>query len=193
MIRQRQGFSLVEATVAVALLALSCLTVTAVIQGSLSAEAGVAARRGAAEALDAESARLRALPFFLPSAGQGLGPSSLTAEVFPHARSWLDTEDASYVTDTGAFVTRGVVNGIQLTRTARFEKPTAGGLEPLPAGGVEGWAVWDAARPPATVLSVHLEAIGPHGLVTSRDVVVCALRPDSRSASMSRRGHDRGC
>jgi type II secretory pathway pseudopilin PulG len=191
MTQRLRGFSLIEAVVAVAVLALSCLAVTAVLHGSLKAEAGIAARREAVEALDAESARLRALPFFRQSAGPGQGPPSLASEVFPHAQSWLDTDDASYDTDTGAFITRGVVGGLRLTRTARFEKLSASGLEPVPAGDVQGWAVWSDARPPGTVLSVHLEAEWPRGLVTSQDLVVCALRPGSRSACTARGGHAR--
>jgi type II secretory pathway pseudopilin PulG len=191
MTRRLRGFSLIEAVVAVAVLALSCLAVTAVLHGSLNAEAGIAARRGAVEALYAESSRLRALPFFRQSAGPGQGPPSLASEVFPHAQSWLDTDDASYDTAAGAFITRGVAGGLRLTRTARFERPSTGGLEPLPAADVQGWAVWSVARPPATVLSVHLEADGPHGLVISQDLVVCALRPGSRSACTARGGHAR--
>ena len=193
MTRRRQGFSLVEATVAVAVLALGCVAVTAVLQGSLGAEAGLAARRVAGDALDTESARLRALTYFLPSSGPGLGPPSLLSELFPHARPWLDTSDAAYVTDTGAFITQGVAGGLRLMRTARFARLSADRLEPLLPGDVHGWAVWDDVRPPAIVLSVRIQATGPNGLVTSRDLVVYALRPGTRFAFGERGGHDRVC
>jgi len=193
MIDRRQGFSLIEATVAVAVLALGCLAVTSVLHVSLGAEAGLAARQKAVEALDAEGARLRALVFFQQAGGPGLGPLSLLSEVFPHARPSLNTGDAHYVAEEGAFVTVGDTGGLLVTRTARFSRLANGGLEALPASAEQGWAVWDAARPPAAILDVRLEVTGPGGLVTGRELVVCALRPRTCSSGSGEGGRGHGC
>jgi hypothetical protein len=189
----RHGFSLIEATVAVAVLALGCLTVTSVLHTSLGAEAGLAARQRAAEALDAESARLRALVFFRQSAGPDLGPSSVLSEVFPHARPALNTAEAHYVAEAGTFVTVGASGGLQLTRTAHFARLATGGPEALPAGAEGSWAVWDAACPPAAVLDVHLEVTGAGGSVTCRDLFLSALRPRNCCTGTVAGGDRHGC
>ena len=71
-------------------LALGCLAAAGVLQVSLRAEAAGRQRRDAARLLDAEAARLRALPFFRSASGPGGGPPSLLADVFPHARPELN-------------------------------------------------------------------------------------------------------
>ena len=179
---------MLEATVAVAVLALGWLSVASVVHVSLGAEAGLAVRRAASEALDAECARLRALAFFRRSGGPGLGPSSLLTEVFPHARPWLNADEAAYSAEAGEFRTAGEVQGLRLSRTAQFRGAAGSGLEPLPAAAELGWAVWDASRPPAAIVSVRLAVTGPGELVTTRELVVYGVRPVLQGALVASRG-----
>lgn len=191
MTDRRGGFSLLEAVVATALLALGCSAVAGVVHVSLRAEARQAGGRAAVELLAAEGARLEALPYFRPVAGPGLGPASLLAELFPHARPALNSPAATYDAGTGEFTTRDEVATLRVARIARFARQTGDGLEPLPPGIASGWAVWAAAQPPAVVLCVRVE-VGGHGSRTvTRELVFSGLPPAPPGALAGRGGAPR--
>lgn len=182
--RGRGGFSLIEAVVAVGILALGCLAAAGVLQVSLHAEAAGRQRREAARLLDAEAARLRALPFFRLAIFPGGGPPSLLADVFPHARLELNEPPDGFADDSGAavFSSEVQVDGVRLRRTATLVRDVSGDLTPVPAADARGWAVWEDKRPPALALDLRLElAGGPRG-VTERHLVLRALPPASAVA-----------
>jgi hypothetical protein len=188
------GFSLIEATVAVGLLALGCVAITVVLHVSLRAQARDRARCAVTQALDAETARLRALPFFARAGGPGEGPSSLVAEVFPHARPWLNSDGAWFQAADGpggAFVSVAEVGGLRIRRTARFVRETAGGREPLDLVDEHGWAVWDGVRPPAIIIVVRLDVLEATTATGTRELVLSGLRAPFAPVSSLDRG-DRG-
>jgi hypothetical protein len=171
------GFTLVEASVAVALLALCCVAVAGVVHVSLKAEAAERGRRAERVLLDEETARLRALPFFTRQDAPDVPPPSLLAEVFPHARVALNTGTEWFVDDNGeaTFVSEVRVGGRVVRRTARLAWDTADALEPLPAADVWDWAVWDAERPPALAVDLTLELQGERDTEAERRLVIRAL------------------
>jgi prepilin-type N-terminal cleavage/methylation domain-containing protein len=172
-----RGFTLVEASVAVALLALCCVAVAGAVHVSMKAEAAERGRRAERVVLAEEAARLRALPFFTRQDALHEGPPSLLAEVFPHARVALNTGAEWFAGDGGeaAFVSEVTVGGRVVRRTARLSWDTAGVLEPLSASDVRDWAVWEAGRPPALVVDVTLELPGETGTDAARHLVFRAL------------------
>lgn len=194
--RTSSGFSLVEATVAVAVVALGCLAVTGVLQIALRAQSAERSRAHVAQVLDAESARLRALPFFARAAGPGLDPVSLAGDVFPHARPWLNVDGLGFqVTDGpgGAFVSLTEVGGLRLRRTARFVRQAAAGIEPLALAEQDGWAVWDATRPPAVILRVELAVLGSSTGAGTREVLIYGLGPLRQQVSGGTPGASHVC
>jgi prepilin-type N-terminal cleavage/methylation domain-containing protein len=172
-----RGFTLIEAVIAVAIVALGCLAVSGVLHVSLRAEAAETRRQAEREALDEEAARLRALPYFRAEAAPGAGPPSLLAEVFPHARTAFNTGSSVFdaSSDRALFVTFGIVSGLRVRRVAGLCRDVAGALVPLTAADLTDWAVWDAAEPPALVVVVTLEVPGRQGAGAARRLVVHAL------------------
>jgi Tfp pilus assembly protein PilV len=171
------GFTLVEAVIAVAVLTLGCLAVAGVLHVSLRAEAAEVRRQGERAALDEESARLRALPFFRARVAPDAGPPSLLAEVFPHARTALNTGSSVFDGSSGQalFITHGTVSGLSVRRAARLCREDAGGLVPLTAADLADWTVWDAAEPPALAVVLTLEVTGEQSSDAARRLVVCAF------------------
>jgi Tfp pilus assembly protein PilV len=171
------GFTLVEAVISVAILALGCLAVAGVLQVSLRTEAAEVRRQGERAALDEEAARLRALPFFSAQVASGAAPPSLLAEVFPHARTALNTGSSAFDGSSGqaSFITHGTVSGLSVRRVARLCREVAGALVPLTAADLADWAVWDAAGPPALAVALTLEVTGAQGGDAARRLVVYAL------------------
>ncbi len=173
------GFSLLEAVVAVGVLALGCLAAAGALETSLRAEAAGQQRRDAGRLLDAEAARLRALPFFRRASGPGGEPPSLLADVFPHARPDLNEPPEGFADESGAavFVSDVRVEGLLLRRTATLLRDAGDVTTPVPAAEVGGWAVWDHERPPALVVEVRLELVDARMHAPARRLVVRALRP----------------
>lgn len=175
---RRSGFSLIEAAVAVAVLALGCLSAAGALHAVFRAEAAGGQRREAGSLLDAEASRLAALPFHLQASGPGEGPPSLLGEVFPHARVELNRGPEGFSDTSGAavFVSAVTVEGCEIRRTATLVRDDDSSTVPLPAGEVSGWAVWEDVRPPALAVDVLLELRGRPGHAVERRVVLRALR-----------------
>jgi len=173
------GFSLVEVAVAVAVLALGCLASAGVFQVTLHAEAASQQRRESARLLDAEAARLAALPFFRQASGPGEGPPSLLGDVFPHARRELNRPPAVFGDASGAavFVSVAAVEGRCVRRTATLVSDDEAGATPVPESEVQGWAVWDGARPPALAIDISLELVDDRDGTGVRSLRLRAVRP----------------
>jgi hypothetical protein len=173
------GFSLVEAVVAVGVLALGCLAAAGALETSLRAEAVGQQRRDAGRLLDAETARLRALPFFSRTNGPGGEPASLLADVFPHARPDLNEPPQGFAGGSGSavYVSDVRVEGFLLRRTATLLRDADAVTTPVPAVEVGGWAAWESERPPALVVEVRLEIVDARTHAPARRLVVRALRP----------------
>ena len=84
---RRDGFSLIEAVIAVAILGLACVAVSGVLGTTLHAERSLERRRHLEVVLASEGERLAALPYYRRADGEGWPacPASLLGEVFPHA------------------------------------------------------------------------------------------------------------
>jgi hypothetical protein len=163
-VRRGSGFSLIEAVVAVALLAAGCSSLTLALSAVLRAQTAGASRQRAEAALEDEARRLAALPYFAPADASGPA-GSLLAEVFPHASTGLNTGSASYEPEGGPagaarFVSETTVAGLRLRRTARFCGVAGEARTCLRAADLTGWTVASAAAPPAAALEIDLEVVG---------------------------------
>jgi type II secretory pathway pseudopilin PulG len=183
MMPHSRGFSLIEAVVAASILLLTCAAVSVTFTATLRAKRAVDRRSALESAADSECERLTALPFWRRvTSSTPLTPTSLVAEVFPHARSECNTLDASYLSASGpggpgTFVTRTRVNGVSVQRIATFLAGARGEETPLPDHVLRGWAVWDGASvPPATTLCLAIRvSLAEH--VVTRDIELVAVRP----------------
>jgi hypothetical protein len=184
--RRCRGFSLIEAAIAVSLLALACLAVTGVVSTSLRAEAAEQHRREARLVLDEESAGLRALPYFVQASAPGAGPRSLLGEVFPHASAALNTSAAEYrgTPEEAVFTSETTIEGREVLRTARLVRETDAGSASLSDGDLLGWAVWRSTQPPALVVIISLEVRDVGGLSLTRELVVHGLPPSLAVAGL---------
>lgn len=180
------GFSLIEAAVAAAVLALGCLASAGVLQVVLRAESAGLRGLEARQLLDAEAARLRALPFFRRADGPDSAPASLLAEVFPHARRESNRPPAGFGDGSGAavFLSEVRVAGSRVRRTATLVRDVESEPLPLLESEVEGWAVWEDARPPALAVDITLEVVGAARGVSPRHLVLRALRPADADAAV---------
>jgi hypothetical protein len=183
----RNGFSLIEAVVAVAILCLACVTVSGVLSTSLRAERSVERRRHMEAVLAAEGERLTALPYYRRSeeATRPATPACLLAEVFPHALPACNVPEAHYADGSdaalaGTFVSVIVVDDLTVHRVSRFMATSPIGLEPVPVETLSGWAVWSDALPPAGLIEVELQASW-RGLTVERKLVLSALPPSVAS------------
>ena len=173
------GFSLIEAVVAAALLALGCLASAGVLHVALRAEASSRQRRAAEQLLDAEAARLAALPFYRVADGPGGAPVSLLGDVFPHALRELNNGEAAFGDESGTaiFVSEAAAEAYLLRRTARLVRDGTGDPQPVPEAEVAGYAVWRDARPPALAVDVTLEVVRAGRGTVARRLLLRALRP----------------
>ena len=163
--RGKNGFSLIEALIAAAILLLICLSVSGTVLATMRAEAVLDRRALLEQLVEAERVRLAALPYVRRVAAPTSGTEwlasekSLVGEVFPHGRPQHNTADASLGEDEEGplFVTRYGRDGVAIERTARFIRRDPSGWACLSAAELSQWAVWESP-PPATSLQVTLVA-----------------------------------
>ena len=180
---RRQGFSLIEAVIAVAILGLACVAVSGVLNATLRAERSLERRRHLEAVLAAECERLMALPYYrrADSAATPVDPASLLGEVFPHASPACDTPTAFYADGSGAapagsFVSDVLADDLTVHRVSTFVAVSPSGLEPVPLETLSAWAVWSDAVPPAGLVEVELQATW-RGLIVERCLVLSAVPP----------------
>jgi hypothetical protein len=164
------GFSLLEAVVAAALLLITVTGVTMCVAGVSGAGARLEERMDRDRALRRVSERLSVLPFCAGSPAQagaatGDPAGDLVTAVFPHSRPAQNTSAAFYVAtggdDTapaGSFVTLLTEDGVVVTCVARFA--TGPGEPALGPGDLDGWDVATGGLPPASSLAVTLTVEG---------------------------------
>ena len=177
---------LVEAVVAAALLLATCVAISSVLSGALKADRSADHRDRLEQVLTSECQRLAALPYFASNAGAGrppgaAAPDSLVAEVFPWARTALNTDDAYFVdasadAEAGTFVTTFEADGVSVQRRAAFVADERDESRRVGAAVLAGWDCTTATRPPATSLAIRIVAIAG-GRSASRVLVLTALRP----------------
>jgi hypothetical protein len=180
---RREGFSLIEAVVAVAILGLSCVAVSGVLGATLHAERSVEQRRHLEVVLAAEGERLEALPYYRRAAGARppASPASLLGEVFPHASPACNTPDAFYADGSGAaapgsFVSEVLADDLSVRRVSRFVTVLPAGLQSVPVESLSAWAVWSDAIPPTGLVEVELQTSW-EGLTVERRLVFSAVPP----------------
>lgn len=180
--RSRRGFSLIEALVAVAVLLATCLAVSTSLTVALRADQQVERRAELEEILGSESARLASLPFRrttaapVTSVAWSPDPRSLLGEVFPHALAEDSSGGAYHVKGSvGVFVTRRVLEGVEIVSEARFVRRGDAGWMPVPATSMQGWSVWGTQPPPAATVDLRLTTT--QGSATaSAQMILGALR-----------------
>jgi type II secretory pathway pseudopilin PulG len=180
---RRGGFSLIEATVAVSLLAVTCVAVSGVLNTALHAERSLERRRHLEAVLAAEAERLAALPYYLEAQGSGwpAAPSSLVGDVFPHASTSLNVPEARFgdgsdATPAGTFASEVRADGLTVKRLSRFVTITPAGVAPVALHALTSWAVWSTALPPSGLVEVDLQTTW-QGLVVERHLVLGASEP----------------
>jgi hypothetical protein len=200
---RRGGFSLIEAVVAVAILAVTCVAVSPVIGATLRVEGTLERRRHLEAVLAAESERLTALPYYRRASGseRPASPVSLLGEVFPHAAPACNAPDAYFVSgsaeaEPGSFVSHVSAGDLTVRRVARFVTASSAGLQPVPASDLSAWAVWSEILPPTGVLEVDLR-VTERGLSVARRLVLSVAPPAlaadaASSASVGEEGDDEG-
>jgi type II secretory pathway pseudopilin PulG len=167
VMRRRSGFSLIETVIAAAVLLLTCVAVGGTLGAVLRAESAVRERSALEQVLAAESARLSALPFFVPVAPpEGAAPgdvpsASLLAVVFPHAHPESNSPAAFYCDGPGpgapgSFVTLVDADGCALRREARFVVGAGSEWHVVQPAALQGWAVWAGRQVPATTVEIAL-------------------------------------
>ena len=194
---RREGFSLIEAVVAVAILGLACVAVSGVLSASLTAERSVERRRHLEAVLAAEGERLAALPYYLQADGAEwpASPASLLGEAFPHAVLTCNLPEAYYSDGSGAaaagtFVSDILADDLTVQRVSRFVVVSPAGLEPVSLGALSDWAVWSDALPPAGLIEIDLQASW-RGLVVERRLVFSAVPPSVAPAVAALEGRHR--
>jgi type II secretory pathway pseudopilin PulG len=177
------GFSLIEAVIAVAILGLACVAVSGVLSATLHAERSLERRRHLEAVLAAEGERLAALPYYCRAEGvaRPASPASLMGEVFPHASPACNAPEAYYadgsgVATTGTFISDIPVDDLTVHRVSRFVTVSPAGLEPVAPEALSAWAVWSDAVPPAGLIEVELQASW-RGIVVERCLVLSAVPP----------------
>jgi hypothetical protein len=180
---RRDGFSLIEAVIAVAILGLACVAVSGVLGTTLHAERFLERRRHLEAVLAAEGERLAALPYYrrAHAAQPPASPASLLGEVFPHTSPACNAPEAFYADGSGAatagtFVSDIHADDLTMHRVSRFVAASPAGLEPVAIDALSGWAVWSEAVPPAGLIEIELQASW-RGLVVERRLVLSAVPP----------------
>lgn len=180
---RRDGFSLIETAIAVAILGLTCVAVSTVLSATLRAERSLERRRHLEAVLAAEGERLAALPYYRRADGaqRPESPASLLGELFPHASPACNVPEAYYADGSGAapmgtFVSDILASGLAVRRVSRFVAVSPTGLEPVPLEALSAWAVWSDVVPPAGLIEVELQASW-RGLEVERRLVLSAVPP----------------
>ncbi|HEY5388891.1 MAG TPA: type II secretion system protein [Thermoleophilia bacterium] len=178
---RQDGFSLIEAVIAVAILGAACVAVSTVLITTLHAERVLEQRRHVEAVLAAESERLAALTYYRRAEDslQPVSPASLVGDVFPHASPACNTPEAFYTDgsgtgDAGWFISQISVDGLAVRRSARFVTLSPSGLTPVSPGALSDWAVWSDVLPPTGVLEVELQ-VSSGGHVVGRHAILSAL------------------
>jgi len=191
------GFSLIEAVIAVAILGLACVAVSGVLGATLHAERSLERRRHLEAVLAAEGERLAALPYYRRADGAEwpASPASLLGEVFPHASLAGNAPQAFYADGSGAapagtFVSDIPADDITVNRVSRFLAVSPAGLEPVPLEALSGWAICSDSVPPAGLVEIELQASW-HGLVVERRLVLSAVPPAVETPVVVLEGHHR--
>jgi len=194
---RRDGFSLIEAVIAVAILGLACVAVSGVLSTTLRAERSLERRRHLEAVLAAEGERLAALPYYRRADGaqRPASPASLLGEVFPHASPSGNAPEAFYADGSGSapagtFVSDILTDDLNVHRVSRFVIVSSTGLEPVALEALSGWAVWSDAVPPAGLIEVELRASW-RGLVVERRLVLSAVPPAVETSVVTLEGHHR--
>jgi hypothetical protein len=186
LMSRRSGFSLIEAVVASAVLLLTCAAVAGTLMAALRAERVARLRSVLEQTLEADTAKLTSLPFFVevaPPTGDVLGalqPSSLLSVVFPHARPESNSQTGRYCDgrDSGApgsFVTLVESNGVLLRREAQFVVGEGTDWDVVMPATLDGWAVWGSRPVPATTVQIELTARSGNR-TASTQLILHALR-----------------
>lgn len=184
-----RGFSLLEAIVASAILLLTSAAVTGVITTTLRAQSVEGTQAQLEQRVQAELARLSALPYVLPAAAPGVegydpaATQSLLQAVFPHSDLALNVARAFFTPASAekpcSFTTISEQAWGTMHVVCGFVSMRDGTWAPSPESGVEGWAVWRRATAPASAVLVTIQASAagepPHLAETS--IVLDALRP----------------
>ena len=193
---RRDGFSLIEAVIAVAILGAACVAVSGVLSATLNAERALERRRHLEAVLAAEGERLAALPYYCRagSAERPASPTSLLGEVFPHASPACNVPEAYYADGSGAapagtFVSDVLADDLTVHRISRFVAVSPTGLEPVSLEALSAWAVWSDTLAPTGLIEVDLQASW-RGLVAKRRLVLSAVPPAvAPSVAISRGSH----
>jgi len=148
---RQPGFTLLELLVAVSILLITSLAITAAVvsaQHALSrSAAGARVQAEAASVLE----ELRTLPF------GGVGAAALLTSVFPHARPELGSSDAYFCAEArgshpaGTFFTYLRLDGAAARVAATFVRAEGGGWSPVPVAALAGYT---PAAPPSDALLV---------------------------------------
>lgn len=162
-----EGFTLLEAVAAAAVLLVTVTAATGTVVSGSRASARLQRTMEVDDVLRSEVERLRALPYCAPVRAEDAAGSAVAGgvldEVFPHALTEAGTADARYVAagdgdvPAGAFVSVVECGAITVTRVARFLDGS--GEAALGPDAVAGWAVWGADLPPGAAVEVLLEAV----------------------------------
>jgi type II secretory pathway pseudopilin PulG len=160
-----RGMTLLEVLAATAVLLATCLAVTGVTVTAARAGAQSAHVARADQVLQAEAARLRALPFFAPLQADWplsrvpAAPSAV-GELFPHADEALNLGEPGYVATgdlAGSYVSSVLVGDAEVVRAAWMARCDASGWRRLAALEVSGWQAWAGMTMPGEALVVRLE------------------------------------
>lgn len=158
--------SLLEVLAATAVLLTTCAAVTTVVVTAARATGRAGRVTVADQALLAEAARLRALPFFVAPAAGGAGDAqdaapSAVAELFPHADVGRNVDKACYVASgagAGSFESVVTLDGVEVRRTAWMALSGASGWRLVASTALEGWDARGGVPVPAEALLVRLQA-----------------------------------
>ncbi len=186
MTRRQRGFTIIEAVTAASILLATCVAISAVLSGATKAASAAAHSDRLAQVLTSECQRLAALPYFRSNAAAGRPDGSpalpsLVSEVFPWARTELNTGSAHYMDvsggdEAGTFATTVAEDDVTVRLSAAFVG--GDGVDPQRLGTDEltGWDCTSDAWPPSSTLEISID-VSRQGHTASRLLVLSALRP----------------
>lgn len=186
MTRRQRGFTIIEAVTAASILLATCVAISGVLSGATKAASVAAHSDHLEQVLESECQRLAALPYFRSNVAAGRpggSPAlpSLVSEVFPWARTELNTGVAHYVDassgdEAGTFATTFEEHDVTVRLRAAFVRDD--GVDPRHLGAEElaGWDCTSGAWPPSSALEISIE-VSRQGHAASRLLVLSALRP----------------
>ena len=161
----RRGLTLVEVVVAVAILGFTVATAASVFGQASHLRVTTQRDDDARVAVENETERLRALPYWTGGDGSTQQDGSLVGAVFPHALTGRNTESRYVVsgdgqdTPAGAFVTLGALGDRGLRVVARFAVSSRDGWRALDWAAIQGFACEEAWRPPGTTMLVAVAVL----------------------------------